>query len=428
MAPEGSESLQRFLANLLKAAREGHLCFPLETGMKLPSYLLKEALVEKEGHVYLRRNWECEQKFLNHLVRLKNEMPDLVVPIEFRLNSSLEPEQKKAILNASKRSLSLICGGPGTGKTFTAATLIRSFLPYLEVVVAAPTGKAASNLRRSLEGLCMVQTLHSLLKKRYLTADLVVVDEASMIDAEMMASLFSAIKEGARLVLIGDKDQLPPVESGNFFSELAGEKELVTMLGRCLRAELQEIVEMAQAVKRGEEVPFSPLPELKYIVEAVLERGACVLTPLRHGPWGVQRLNRLLLKEHLLGGGKRFPIMIRVNDPILDLYNGDIGELIPEEKKACFGEREIPEYQLPHYEYAYVLSVHKSQGSEYDEVIILLPEGSEVFGRQMLYTAVTRAKKRVEIYASEGVLSQILSKREHRFSGFTHGAISDSIP
>lgn len=410
MAPHEGEPVLLFLAALLKAAREGHLC--VESSVELPDYLFDEALVEEKGRIYLRRNWECEQRFLKHYRRLKEETP--FIPIPEPHMEELEPEQEQAIQHAAKRSLSLICGGPGTGKTFTAATLIRHFLAFLEPVVAAPTGKAAANLRRALQGLCPVMTLHSLLKKRYLGADLVLVDEASMIDAELMAALFSSIKSGARLVLIGDRDQLPPVETGHFFADLAKDPDIVTELGRCLRAELSEIVDMARAVKEGKHVPTLPMPDFETIAEAVFERKACVLTPLRHI---VDSLNRKLLKQHQKLGGKRFPIMVRVNDPVLELYNGDVGELAPDEGCAYFGERKIPDYLLPHYEYAYVISVHKSQGSEYDEVLILLPEGSEAFGREMLYTAITRAKKRVRIYAAEGVLSPILSKREHRLSG-----------
>ncbi|MCH9627750.1 MAG: ATP-dependent RecD-like DNA helicase [Chlamydiales bacterium] len=374
--------------------------------------------MQERGRIYLRRNWDCEQRFFHHFHRLKEQEPSLPIK-ELHLTESLENEQKEAIFQAARRSLSLICGGPGTGKTFTAATLIRHFLPYLkEVVVAAPTGKAAANLRAPLKGLASVQTLHSLLKKRQLTADLIVVDEASMIDAEMMASLFAAVKQEARLVLIGDKDQLPPVESGHFFADLAADTTLVTELNRCLRAELNTIVEWARAVREGKEIPVQPLPPFDQLISWVLEEGVCILTPLRHGPWGVERLNQRVLKEHRKRGGTRFPIMIKVNDSAVDLYNGDLGEFVPSEKKAYFGEREVPEYLLPHYEYAYVLSVHKSQGSEYDAVAVLLPEGADVFGREMLYTALTRAKKRVEVYAAEGMLAPILAKREHRHSGF----------
>lgn len=413
LAPDAEEPVSLFLANLLKAAREGHLC--IEAALPLPDYLFEEALVEENGRIYLRRNWECEKRFLKHYRRLKEEIPAIPIP-DLKLDL-LEEEQKEAIQNAAKRTLSLICGGPGTGKTFTAATLIRSFLPYLEPIVAAPTGKAAANLRLALQGLCPITTLHSMLKKRHSAADLVLVDEASMIDAELMASLFSSIKPGARLVLIGDRDQLPPVETGHFFADLAEDRDLVTELRRCLRVELNTIVDMARDVKEGKCIPSLPMPDFEAIAEAVFERKACVLTPLRHV---VDYLNNKLLKEHRMRGGTRFPIMVRVNDPALDLYNGDVGELAPAERCAYFGERKVPEYLLPRYEYAYVISVHKSQGSEYDEVMILLPEGSEAFGREMLYTAITRARKRVDVHAAEGVVLQIVSKREHRLSGLKY--------
>ncbi len=409
LAPDGEEPVTQFLADLLRSAREGHLC--VEAGPSLPKHLFDKALVEERGRIYLRRNWECEQRFIHHYHRLKGQTPAISLP-EFTLDPSLESEQKLAIHNGAKRSLSLICGGPGTGKTFTAANLIRNVLPYLNPVVAAPTGKAAANLRRALDGLCPVTTLHSLLKRGHLEADLVLVDESSMIDAELMATLFASIKEGARLILIGDRDQLPPVETGHFFADLAEDRELVTELGRCLRAELSEIVEMAQAVKAGKAVPIEPLPDFRAIAEAVFERKACILTPLRHV---VRYLNSKLLKEDQKRGGTRFPIMICVNDRAIDLYNGDVGEL--EGEFAYFGEKKVPAYLLPRYEYAYVISVHKSQGSEYDEVVVLLPEGSEAFGREMLYTAITRAKKRVTIHSKEEIVTQILNRQDHRLSG-----------
>lgn len=415
VAPEASEPIIHFLANLVKGAREGHLCLPLDPGLALPSHLFDSILVEQEGRIYLRRNWECEERFLEHARRLKNSSPAITLP-ELSL-PALEPEQKRAIIQAVSRSLSLICGGPGTGKTYTAVTLIQSTLPYLKAVVAAPTGKATANLRRALKGICPVETLHSLLKNPFLSADLVLVDEASMIDAELMAKLFTAIKEGGRLVLIGDRDQLPPVETGHFFADLAHDGELVTPLGRSLRAELKEIIEWASAVKEGREIPAAPLPDFKELCRAVFEEQAIVLSPLRHGPFGVNWLNQKLHAEHLKREGKEIPIMITVNESALELFNGDIGILDCENECAYFGERTFPAYLLPPYEYAYVLSVHKSQGSEYERVIVLLPEGSEVFGREMLYTAITRAKKRVTLFAAPGVLTQIIAKRASRYSG-----------
>src|SRR5690606_22181386 len=119
LAPHEGEPVLLFLAALLKAAREGHLC--VESSVELPDYLFDEALVEEEGLIYLRRNWEFEQRFLKHYRRLKEETPFITIPEPHM--EELEPEQEQAIQHAAKRSLSLICGGPGTGKTFTAATL-----------------------------------------------------------------------------------------------------------------------------------------------------------------------------------------------------------------------------------------------------------------------------------------------------------------
>ncbi|MEZ5315215.1 MAG: AAA family ATPase [Chlamydiales bacterium] len=411
LAPDGEDSLLLFLGDLLKAAREGHFC--IRAKRSLPSYLFKEALVQEKDRVYLKRNWDCEQSFIHHYHRLKSEIPSISIP-DPEFEAVLQLEQKQAILHTFQRSLSLICGGPGTGKTFTAAVLIQKVIPYLKPIVAAPTGKAAANLRHALDGICDVHTLQSLLKKQYLGYDLVLVDEASMIDADLMTRLFSLINRGSRLVLVGDRDQLPPVETGHLFVDLAKDLTLVSELNKCLRTDLSRITEMARAVKEGRSVEILPIPDFATISHAVFEERVSILTPLRHT---VDVLNKKLLKEGHHRGGHRFPIMICVNDPSVELYNGDVGELIPDEKCAYFGKKRVPECLLPRYDYAYVISVYKSQGSEYDEVMILLPEGSEVFGREMLYTAITRAKKKVTIYGSEEVLRQILEKKEHRLSG-----------
>jgi exodeoxyribonuclease V alpha subunit len=138
---------------------------------------------------------------------------------------------------------------------------------------------------------------------------------------------------------------------------------------------------------------------------------------LRRGIYGADHLNRLLYQEHQKRGAKRIPIMITVNDPQLGLYNGDTGFLELDENKAVFNGRTYPEYLLPDYEYAYVLSVHKSQGSEYERVMVILPDGSEVFGKEMLYTAVTRAKREISLLAHSGVIEKLVKTPSTRFSG-----------
>lgn len=404
-----------FLGYLLNATRAGHLCAYIDDGKLYPSMgeldseLIEQAkslpdlpiVMQCENRWYLKRSWDAEQTFEHHVARL---MGQKVSSIPF--TGELEGEQKAAVEHVLNHALTVVCGGPGTGKTYTAASLIRHFPG--SVLVAAPTGKAAANLRVALPD-CSVQTLHAMLRDK-LEGDLIVVDEGSMIDAEMMAQLFAAVPKGARLVLFGDPNQLPPVEAGSLFNDLA--KNFAVHLTKCLRTELQVIIDLCEAVKRGEMVPFKPLPNLKEAIELIRASKGVVLTPLRKGAYGVDYLNSAVHR-----GEGNVPIMITKNDEQMDLYNGDVGVL--DGSVARFGKRDIAHHQLPPYSYAYVMSVHKSQGSEYDEVNIFLPHGSERFGREMLYTAVTRAKRCVTIYAAEGVMEKVLSQKVHRLSNFS---------
>lgn len=435
--PAAPQPAARFLAYLLKSAREGHLCVCvdlLDGGLKeglslIPPSLFETFLVLEEGRIYLRRTWEHENRFLIHLKRLRSQKPACEIPAEWlneRLkNELLNVEQKRAIKQAAANALTLISGGPGTGKTYTAATLLRLFFEggVRNMIVAAPTGKATANMRTALGPLaekCTIQTLHSLVRKEKLEADLIVIDEGSMVDAERMSKLFRGVKEGARLVLLGDKDQLPPVESGNFFADLSKDPTLITELKICLRTELQGIIDQAAQVKRGEVIPTLPLPDLKTLLKIIMEQEIHVLTPLRKGIYGVDHLNQQLYREHQKRGDRKIPIMITANDPYVELFNGDTGFLCKEEKMAYFsGGRRLPEHLLPPYDYAYVLSVHKSQGSEYEHVMILLPQGAEHFGREVLYTALTRAKKTALVYAHEGIVEQLVRNQTERFSGYT---------
>ena len=434
--PDAPKSAELFLAHLLKMAREGHLCVALneelgslllEGAKALPAALFETVLARQENRIYLKRNWECETRFLLHLRRIRNAPPSGEIILSHLSQQGLNTEQQAAVRRAAVQSLTLISGGPGTGKTFTAAALIRLFMAsgVKKIVVAAPTGKATANLRNALGHLgekCVIKTLHALLKSSatppYLYADLILVDEGSMVDAHLMASLFHAVRSGARLVMLGDRDQLPPVESGHFFADLARDPQLTVELTTCLRTELQEIVDLAQAVKKGEAITAVPLPAVKELIQELMQRPQQLLTPLRKGPYGSDQLNQLLYLEHQKRGAREIPILITVNDPYLSLYNGDVGVLKLDAQSATFADgRSIPQYLLPHYEYAYALSVHKSQGSEYERVLIVLPQGAEVFGREMLYTALTRAKKGVTLMAYPGVLEAIVKTRAHRLSG-----------
>jgi len=402
--------------------------------------------------------------------------------------SELLPEQISGVLNACESCLSLISGGPGTGKTYTAGELVRvvwELLPLemrdrYKIALAAPTGKAASNLQQSLTRATervesfptlKAKTLHSLLGIRenddedrdadavILVEDLIIVDESSMIDVKMMRHLLKAIKPGARLVLLGDKDQLPPVEAGGLFADLINAvSERATVLNRCLRSELQGIVELSRAINQGnvqevqdlldqsaegiERRPHDLEENLQEIVtyfpyldpertrpEVLLEsfQKFRVLSPLRQGPWGVEALNLAIAKRWKQRIGTRewmaMPIMITKNDRSSGLVNGEVGVLVTRSGMphyAFFQGREVVDaVLLPPYEVAFCMSVHKSQGSEFDTVWLVVPEGSEKFGKELVYTGVTRARKKIIISSLEEILVGVLGKSSRRFSSLS---------
>lgn len=449
----GTENSAFFIASLFASAREGHLCLPIEEERmwkgagEVPEAFKQEFLHVEATRWYFKKNWEIEKRFIQEWKRLLENPPQLEMPLELVQKESaylkLQEEQEKAILNAATSSLSFICGGPGTGKTFTAAALISLFKEKFpcRVVAAAPTGKAAANLREKLPLSCEAYTLHSALRKKaFLSADLILIDEGSMVDASTMASLFSQIPSGARLILLGDPNQLPPVETGNLFADLiAHPTSTVVQLKKCLRAELRAIIELAEAVLLGENISCQPLPEANALLQLVLNRFIHspqmeaeewlsyystfrVLSPLRQGPYGTDVLNRRLFEKHIAAVSKPFiPIMVTDNDYNLGLFNGDIGILNYNSEEVFFkGGRKLPLCRLSSYSWGYFLSVHKSQGSEYEEVILLIPEGAEKFGKEVIYTAVTRAKKRVTVYGEPKILSAMLKKTSLRYSGIRY--------
>ncbi|MBA3816035.1 MAG: exodeoxyribonuclease V subunit alpha [Parachlamydiaceae bacterium] len=504
----------------------------------LYSHPIPSSPICKNGHrYYLQRFWVLESHFLKHLLRISQyTLPTLALDqstIQSKVSILLEhkqllEDQGSAVIHGCLHTLTLITGGPGTGKTHTAGVLLRVLWEGLtseqrqgcRIGLAAPTGKAAANLEgsicRALQGVegfpaTSAKTLHSLLgigknqsqgPALVLPYDVLLVDESSMIDVDMMGKLLAAVKPGSRLIMLGDRFQLPPVEAGSLFADLITlfqknslDYHVVTELKVCLRAELRSIVDLASLIKSGQEsevqalfknstkdsgiafIPFELAGSNKEQQRRLLAYGSdkfpCIdslahplailkefarfriLTPLRKGPFGVEVLNALFLQMAIRKTRQRqlaflvAPIMIVQNDHRQELFNGEVGLLVrpisslprnaehsssmsgsyalfaarmPEE---AGGIRNIPALMLPKYEYAYCLSVHKSQGSEFDHVLMLLPEGSEHFGREVLYTGVTRARKALEIWSTNEILSRTIAQISQRHSGVIERGINN---
>lgn len=472
--PSSTEEMEQSLIFLIEEAIEGHLCsiiqepLPVEIcslGVDTEPYP-KTPLVRQENRLYLQKNWALETliliKISELLAREPIERDEALFALELTQIPSLLEAQKLALQQGFQRSLTIFTGGPGTGKTYTASWFIRLLAQQkkgiYKVAIAAPTGKAAAHLASALhmqgplpEYLkCESTTLHRLLKlqpgmQRFyadwtIAADLVVIDEASMLDPSMLLHLLYAIGPATRLLLLGDPYQLSPIEGGSLFPDMAalfgqklersirmGEGELFALSQAILTSQIEKIThEEIEWTKLIDEVmkrlpnPIYPTePDPLFCLEE--QKKFRLLCVLRQGPYGVDALNRdLVARFQAKSGWFALPILIVENDPKQQLYNGTTGVLIG--KKAYFsspeGVRMIPEGALPRYDPAFFLSVHKSQGSEFEEVLAIFPPGSERFGKEALYTAVTRAKRKVTIWIDPSTLDSTLQVSGKKRSGF----------
>lgn len=504
-------------------------------------------LILEETRLYLYRYWDYERKLAQILTAMaESEVLGIDAPLLGDGLRRLFPEkeddgvnwQKVAAFASVWKRLCLISGGPGTGKTFTVAKIIALHLEQskgkpLRIALTSPTGKAAARLRESIHEAkgkldCPkdiieaipeeASTIHRLLgampgspyfrhnRENPLPVDLLVVDESSMVDLALLSKLAQAIPEGARLVLLGDKDQLASVEAGAVLGDIcdAGQVHVFSApfgqaykkitgeeLGECVRANgsrsMQDsIVELrrsyrfgpqsgigavSRAVNEGDgdralalvkkggfpDISWKDLPQPEALGRAVkdhLRRGFSylkalspaealgrfgefrILSPLREGPYGICSIN-LLVEEILEEEGlirkdrpwyRGRPILITKNDYQLRLFNGDVGIILPdpqnqEELRAFFPSdegtlRSLPPLRLPAHETVYAMTVHKSQGSEFDRVLILLPSRDTLLlTRELIYTGITRAKQRVEIWGKEDIFRAAVSRRIERTSG-----------
>jgi exodeoxyribonuclease V alpha subunit len=476
------------------------------------------------GLLYLDRYWREERQVRDDLVaRLDTPAPPVDDALLTDSAARLFPgdayaEQRTAALATVRRLTTVLTGGPGRGKTTTVAGLLALLAEQAEhaggrrlrIALAAPTGKAAARMReavaeslqappapgrpaftaddrRRLAGL-QAGTLHRLLGPRpgsstrfrhdrsnRLPHDVVVVDETSMVSLTLMARLLEAVRPDARLVLVGDPDQLASVEAGAVLADLVTglrerDDDVVSALVTDHRSESGAITRLAAAIQGGD--PEAVLAELTAgdgAVRLVHPDDAAGLTALqdeltrhavavralalagdaagaltaagrhrllcahREGPWGAAHWNRLV--ERRLGdasgaylgaavGAEWYagrPVLVTANDYGLGLFNGDTGVVVAdgEALRAHLGDgASFAVSRLGDVESVYAMTVHKSQGSQAEEVTVLLPdESSPLLTRELFYTAVTRARRRVRVVGTPDAVRAAVVRRARRATG-----------
>lgn len=449
--------------------------------------------------LYLDRYWREEQQVCDDVLTLLGGPPPGPVPGLGRLFPDGWEEQRAAAEVALRQSLTVLTGGPGTGKTTTVARLLAAIAEQAEVAggapprmaLAAPTGKAAARLQdavhaevgrlavldqRRLSGL-QATTLHRLLGSRPNTSsrfrhhrdnrlphDVIVVDETSMVSLTMMARLLEAVRPDARLVFVGDPDQLASVDAGAVLADLVeglgsdGVVELKTphrfgetigALAHAIRAgdgdaAVQLLRDGGDAVawldtEDPEEALRVPLAdradELRRAAVlgdagaalAVLE-GHRLLCAHRRGPFGVTQWNRRVERWLADRSGQPQwsqwypgrPLLVTANDYGLGIYNGDTGVVVaaPDGLRAHIGALRFAPSRLGEVETMFAMTIHKAQGSQADDVTVLLPPpDSRLLTRELFYTAVTRAKKHVRVVGTESAVRAAIERRAVRASG-----------
>ncbi len=506
---------------LLSAASEGHTYLPKDELTDKTAHLLgvdvsliqkhfMDLAIEKKifikgDHIYGAAYYRMETVVAEKLRRLNVRCREAGEGLRERIvriakQNEMEPDemQMTAVEEAVKNGLTVITGGPGTGKTTTINTMIRYFESEgLEIFLAAPTGRAAKRMSEATG--CEARTIHRMLELNGgiegnagfsrnedcpLEADVIIIDEMSMVDISLMHALLKAVVPGTRLILVGDVNQLPSVGPGSVLKDMisSGAFSVVELIKIFRQAAKSDIILNAHKINAGEEVSldnksmdffFLKRYEADKIINVTIQLIAQklpryvdaspfdiqVLTPMRKGLLGVERLNGILQqylnppakdkKEREHGGH-----MFREGDKVMQVknnyqleweirskygiaiekgvgvFNGDMGRIREINEFAGtmtveFDEARMAEYSLKgleELELAYAVTIHKSQGSEYRAAVIPLLGGPKLLmNRNLLYTAVTRARKCVTLVGDEAAFYSMVENtmQQKRYSGLS---------
>ncbi|MCV7431922.1 exodeoxyribonuclease V subunit alpha [Mycolicibacterium bacteremicum] len=511
LAEETSPEVTLAVRLAVRALRGGSVCVDLRAaaadfGLTADDWLTAVAASPLAGTppvlrllgdlLYLDRYWLEEEQVCADVLALVDAQPAGELPDVVRLFPDEWAEQRAAAQMALTQGLTVLTGGPGTGKTTTVARLLALLAeqaalagrPTPRIALAAPTGKAAARLQEAVQeqvdrlgptdrgrltGL-QATTLHRLLGSRPDTSsrfrhhrgnrlphDVIVVDETSMVSLTMMARLLEAVRPDTRLLLVGDPDQLASVEAGAVLADLvdglgADRVAALTTSHRFGAA----IGTLAAAVRSGdadaalqvlaaggahiEWLPSAAGLRDVLLPQALRLREACVLGATaealstldehrllcahRHGPYGVTHWNRQVQRWLTEATGDPLwatwyagrPILVTANDYGLKLYNGDTGVAVasPDGLRVAVGAQMFAPGRLAEVETMHAMTIHKSQGSQADEVTVLLPtEDSRLLTRELFYTAVTRAQTRVRVVGSEAEVRAAISRQAIRATG-----------
>lgn len=492
----------------------------------------KPLVLDEQGRLYLQRYWQHERALVHYIERASSTSREPVAQDVLNAglkrlfpgsnNNNERDWQREAALMAVRQRFCVVSGGPGTGKTSTVVKILALLIeqaqarsaPLPQILLMAPTGKAATRLEASIRGakarldcseavqraiVDKASTVHRCLgsvrgstsvfrhdRNTPLVADVVLVDEASMVNLGLMRRLMDALPERTRLILLGDMDQLASVEAGAVLGDICNTGSAQgttptapTAIAQCViklkksyrYREDSGIAALAQAINAGDATRALQVldqasdvqrrePGQPGVLGGALRRSIVqgyraalaartpvdslraldqfrVLCARRSGPYGVGSVNELLVaalaREGLLDlsrGGEHYAgraVLITANDYDLRLFNGDIGMVLqhPEHQRlrTYFVEpdgshRSFSPARLAAQETVFAMSVHKSQGSEFDEVAVVLPQQpSRVLTRELLYTAVTRAKNSVVIHGTVEVIRRCITERVERKSG-----------